>query len=53
MLFYGASRLTGNLLGGLIAERTGIAPVFLIMAALCGASLAAYCAFGLRRRLRI
>ena len=53
LMFYGAARLTGSLLGGFAAEKTSIAAVFAMAAALCAAGFACFFAYAARRRMRI
>ena len=53
MMFYGAARLLGSLLGGFISEHAGIAAAFITVSALCGIGLAVFsaCAFCRRRSI--
>lgn len=53
LLFYGASRLIGSLLGGFIAQRLGVGKVFGMISALCALSVTAFYIYMKRKRLRI
>jgi len=53
MMFYGAARLLGSLLGGFIAEKTGIGAVFLMVSGLCGLGTVLFIIYTVRRRIRV
>ena len=53
MMFYGAARLLGSLLGGFISERAGTGAAFLAVSALCGAGLGVFSVYAARRCRRI
>ena len=53
LMFYGAARLLGSLLGGFGAEKTSIPAVFLMTAALCGLGFAGLLVFTVRKRSKI
>ena len=53
MMFYGAARLLGSLLGGFISEKSGIATAFLFVSALCGTCLVVFFVYTSRRRRSI
>ncbi len=50
LMFYGAARLMGSLVGGFISERAGLASAFLVVSALCGFGLVAFFVSMFRRK---
>ncbi|MBQ3575603.1 MAG: MFS transporter [Clostridia bacterium] len=53
LMFYGAARLPGSLLGGFAAEKISIAAVFLVVSALCALGFACFFIYAARRRFRV
>lgn len=53
LMFYGAARLTGSLLGGFIAQKISIPAVFMLSSALCVLGFACFMVFAARKKRKI